>query len=45
MCNNKTFHKHIKSKWKMKKRMGPLFKEGKNNSRRDKNISCFALFR
>lgn len=38
MCNNKTFHKHIKSKWKMKKTMGSLFKEGKNDSLGNKYI-------
>lgn len=43
MCNNKTFHEHIKSKWKMKKTMGLLLKKGKNDSLGDKNISCFAL--
>lgn len=43
MCNNKTFNKHIKSEWKMKKTMGSVFKEGKNDSLGDKNISCFAL--
>lgn len=43
MCNNKTFNKHIKSEWKMKKTMGSIFKEGKNDSLGDKNISCFAL--